>query len=609
MISGQKVGRRQIEYYLDYVRQGGPSRWVGAGAAELGLCGAVDAADFAALASGTRPDGRRLLERVPPDRTPGWDFTFSVPKSVSVCWALADPALRRDLEAAHDGALEAALGFLESAGGRARRGLGGRDGHVPAALAVACFTHPASRESDPQLHSHAIVLNLGHGADGRWTAIDSRTLYLHRRAAAGVYRAELRARVAALGGTWSAPDHRGLSELVGVDRETLRAFSRRRQQIEQTLAGWTGTGRQASQAACLMTRRAKLGAELSELSEEWRTRADGFGWDAQRVSRLLDGSDRRVHLDASKTAGIEGRLLSRDGLTREAAAFTRDDVVVAWADALPQGADRSQLEERVAGTLARDEVVDLVVADAEGNPLTTTNQHRRGLVRLVRSVSGSGTLVAEPRFSTTEMLRIEAELFRAADLGRAAGAGRCGKGTVASVLSTRPHLSDEQTDMVRRLCRSGDLVDVAVGVPGSGKTFALEAARAAWVSAGYHVVGAALAAEAAAQLQAGSGITSSTLDSLLARMGAEGLGAATVVVVDEAGMVDTRRLARLVDAAANAGAKVVLTGDDRQLPSVEAGGAFAALARRLDAARLTDNGRQVADWERRALVALREGRA
>ena len=87
-----------------------------------------------------------------------------------------------------------------------------------AGLAVACFTHPASRELDPQLHTHGIVCNVAHGEDGRWTAIDSRTIFLHRKAAGVIYRAELRARVAAVGGSWGALDRRGLSELEGFNR-------------------------------------------------------------------------------------------------------------------------------------------------------------------------------------------------------------------------------------------------------------------------------------------------------------------------------------------------------------------------------------------------------
>jgi DNA transposition AAA+ family ATPase len=142
-----------------------------------------------------------------------------------------------------------------------------------------------------------------------------------------------------------------------------------------------------------------------------------------------------------------------------------------------------------------------------------------------------------------------------------------------AVLAERGDLSLEQAAMVRSLCSSGNGVEVVVGVPGSGKTFALDAARRAWQSSGYRVYGAALAAEATAQLEAGSGISSVTLDRLLYELAAPphlshySLDPRSVVVVDEASMVDTRRLVRLLEIAGRAGAKVVLTGDDRQLPN------------------------------------------
>lgn len=145
---------------------------------------------------------------------------------------------------------------------------------------------------------------------------------------------------------------------------------------------------------------------------------------------------------------------------------------------------------------------------------------------------------------------------------------------------------------------------------GAGKTFALATAREGWEASGHQVIGAALAARAAQQLEEGSGIPSATIDRLLARLdrsGASALTAGHVVVVDECSMVGTRKLLRLLEHAERAGAKVVLVGDPRQLPEIEAGGAFGGLVRRLDGSALTDNRRQQEPWERAALAELRTG--
>lgn len=122
------------------------------------------------------------------------------------------------------------------------------------------------------------------------------------------------------------------------------------------------------------------------------------------------------------------------------------------------------------------------------------------------------------------------------------------------------------------------------------------------------MIGCSLAARAAKQLQHGAGIPSSTIDRLLGNMERSGrVDAATVIVVDEAAMVGTRKLARLVEHADAVGAKVVLVGDPCHLPEIDAGGAFRGLRARLGASVLADNRRQVDRWERDALAELRHG--
>jgi len=154
-------------------------------------------------------------------------------------------------------------------------------------------------------------------------------------------------------------------------------------------------------------------------------------------------------------------------------------------------------------------------------------------------------------------------------------------------------------------------VEVVVGKAGAGKTFALHAARDAWQASGVRVIGCALAARAAAELHAGAGIDSYTIDALLAALDrpgpAGGLAHSSVLVVDEAGMVGTRKLARLLDHTERGGAKLVLVGDHHQLPEIDVGGMFRGLVNRLPVVELTDNRRQRQAWERDALDELRGG--
>jgi Ti-type conjugative transfer relaxase TraA len=221
------------------------------------------------------------------------------------------------------------------------------------------------------------------------------------------------------------------------------------------------------------------------------------------------------------------------------------------------------------------------------------------------------TPVGGPRHSTVDLLAVEADLIARARRRADIGVAVVPVTALDKALGARPSLSVEQRNMVAQLTRSGAGVDVVVGRTGSGKTFALDAARSAWETAGTPVIGAALAARAAAELQAGAGIPSDTIDRLLIdaeRPGPHGgLEAGSVLVVDEAGMAGTRKLARLLNVAQRSNAKVVLVGDPRQLPEIEAGGAFVALTRQLPAVELVDNRRQTNSWERAALAELRSG--
>ncbi len=182
---------------------------------------------------------------------------------------------------------------------------------------------------------------------------------------------------------------------------------------------------------------------------------------------------------------------------------------------------------------------------------------------------------------------------------------------VRSVVARGKTLTGEQTDMLRRLIQDGDGVAIVVGRAGTGKTFALDAAREAWTEAGIRVQGAALAARAARELQDSAGIPSTTIHRLLAAINKPDVGSplptGSVLVVDEAGMVGTRMLARLLLHTAQQHVKVVLVGDPAQLPEIDAGGLFRALTARLPAVELTHNLRQTQPWEVEALDQLRHG--
>jgi ATP-dependent exoDNAse (exonuclease V) alpha subunit len=216
----------------------------------------------------------------------------------------------------------------------------------------------------------------------------------------------------------------------------------------------------------------------------------------------------------------------------------------------------------------------------------------------------------EPRMTTHRLLAAEQHAIRTAVARRHDRIATVDAHVLERVLAARPTMTVEQADMVRRLTTGGEGVAVVVGRAGTGKTFSLDAARDAWQTAGIDVTGVALAARAARELEDTAGIASTTIHRLLLdieRGPGSPLPPGSVLVVDEADMVGTRQLARLLHHAETQQVKVVLVGDPRQLPEIDAGGLFGDLARRLDPIELVHNRRQAEPWEIGALDQLRHG--
>ena len=290
----------------------------------------------------------------------------------------------------------------------------------------------------------------------------------------------------------------------------------------------------------------------------------------------------------------------RPGLTRRASTFSRRDVFQALCERVPAGAlvDARAIEAATDRFLASPHAVALLPAHGEGEA------YRRSDGRLLPIERD------ELVYSTPELLALEQRLIRQVAASRDTGAGVTGESAVRAAVASRPTLSAEQRRMVERLCLDGDGVSVVVGKAGTGKTFALGAAREAWQAAG--LPGARGRGRAARRARA----RARRRDPEHERRRPARRLATTGRCRSGACSSSTRRAwsrpgssRELVDAAAAVGGKLVLVGDHRQLPELEAGGAFRGLVNRGLAVELTENHRQVNPWERAALDELRDGRA
>ncbi|MEO1473457.1 MAG: Ti-type conjugative transfer relaxase TraA [Pseudomonadota bacterium] len=220
----------------------------------------------------------------------------------------------------------------------------------------------------------------------------------------------------------------------------------------------------------------------------------------------------------------------------------------------------------------------------------------------------SGRRVEREHFTTREMLSLESDMMdrarRMADGSTTAVSAR----RVDKALQAREFLSDEQVNAVRYVTDEKRLACV-VGLAGAGKTTMLETAREAWEAQGLKVHGATIAGKAAQELEQSSGIQSRTLASLEWSLNNDKfkLGKNDVLVIDEAGMVGSKQLARVMQHAETAGAKMVMVGDPDQLQPIAAGGAFRAVLERTGYAEINTIRRQNVEWQKEASQAFARG--
>jgi conjugative relaxase-like TrwC/TraI family protein len=522
---------------------------------------------------------------------PAFDVVLRPTKSVSVLYGLGDATTGRAVLAAHHAGLAEAVAYLDGHLG-ARRGHGGVQ-HVSGqgVLAVG-FDHRTSREGDPLLHTHLVIANRVQGPDGRWTALDGRDLYRHRLAADAIYRATYqRELVRTLGVEWTAADAHGNRELQGVSEALVRSFSKRIGQIDAELGRLATDGRERTPRlvkwTVQATRKPKQHETPDTLYGRWRAEAAERGMDADTLVREVTGrtpdrgQDRTVSAEVAD--GLFDSLAGPDGLTERTSTFSRPEVLVALSAGLGRGSgteNRTELEALADRFLAERAVS--VVADRA---------------------------LEERRWSTPDLLAVEQRLVTAATGRTAEQTAVVSHQAVRDALAAHATAGTDQQAMVRDVCQGGAGVAVVVGRAGTGKTFALGIARHVWQLDGYRLLAAAPTGIATMSLQGEGFEDVATCDRLLADLdrGHETLSDRTVLVVDEAGMVGSRKLTRLLEHAHQAQAKVVLVGDDRQLAAIDAGGGFRALRLRLGASELVENRRQQQAWEREALELVRSG--
>jgi conjugative relaxase-like TrwC/TraI family protein len=539
-----------------------------------------------ALAEARKHAGRRVDARVA-----SFDLSLSDPKSVSLLAAGSSADMRAEVNLARHAAIRQVLAWLEREAVGVRRGHNGIDRFRGQGVTAAAFDHRTSREGDLQWHTHVLVQNATLGPDGRWSALDSKKLYAHAMTADRLYHAALRAELTRrLDVRWRPVDPRsGAAEIDGLhDPELLKVFSKRRAQVPAQQREWGHQGIAAGKAAALATRTAKDHAESEEgfYARVARGLAEHGVGRVELVQVCRGGRGQARELSPVERARLLDELAGPAGLTAQASTFARRDVLDALAKRLPVAASA----ERTLAEL--EDLADEFLTSERAVAVTVD----RGL--------------EERRYSTPELLAVERSMVEQAERRTSEGTGMVAGEHVRAALAARQGLDQDQVAMVRQVTQDGAGISLVVGYAGSGKTYATGAAVDAFHRGGFQVICTAPTGAAARELERETKLPAPTLDALLGELDRrdERLDRHTVVVLDEAAMVGTRKLARLLGHADRAGSKVVMIGDDRQLAAIDTGGAFRAFRLRLGAVELRGNHRQQTALARDVAALFRSGR-
>jgi len=568
----------------DYYTGGGepPGRWFGSGAQALGLTGTVKPTVLRRLFRGLSPDGKRELvrnavkapksgrdrkaakhekkesvskETSAGERQGGWDATFSAPKSVSARFAIAETREEREaILDCHQDAITDTLAALEKKIGWSRQGKAGCR-IVPAKLAFATFLHVTSRAKDPQIHSHCILLNIGVREDGTTGTLVTRELFRLKMVAGALYRASLARHLRSRLG-YSIRAEKSWFEINGVPAKLIEAFSKRRKEVLAELDRMGKSDAVSAERATRATRRGKEMTPRPELYADWEKQA-------RDVLRLgFDLAKQLFPRVPFKRAPLQ-LIGAVDALHKERSFFTREQLLLKLAIQHQTG---GQTAERIV----------------------------RGADRLLRNLVDLGVHEGVRLYTSPWVLEEEKRLLKAIEERRDDNRHRL---PTHKILPYATKLGEEQQHALLHIVGTSGDVKVIQGLAGTGKSTLLAAARESWEEAGFTVMGSAYSGKAAAGLRESSGITSHTVDRLLYQWAKEEsavrrLDEKSILIVDEASMLDTLRLSTLLKAVRAAGARLVLVGDEKQLPPIQGCAPFSEIGRRLGRTELREIRRQ-----------------
>jgi conjugative relaxase-like TrwC/TraI family protein len=574
-----------------------PMTWGGAGAERLGLTGTVTHETYGAVFAEGGARDPALGTRLVATKRPGLELVVSAHKTVAV---LGVVGRADDMHRILDAETDATLAFLDAWVTKQ----GGRRGQreirtATSGLIYGRTRHATSRAGDPNPHDHVLVANVVEMLDDRcgWKGLDTAGVrdLVHAATAVGRLHAAWEARQLGYGIT---PDHGPSGKLdhfaiTGIPADVCRLFSKRSDQIDED-AGPDASYRLRSRLARSNRPDKDDDHSPEQLMDRWHGELDAIG---HTPVSILDSIERSAparrpaeRLSERELAELVGWVLSPTGPLAGDKRFGRAEVIRHLAPKL-HGRHPDELNRALAAVLAHPEALPLLGQPGARN----------------RSWVLASTRAAEQAIADCADRLAESTSAVSVDPDTAADAVRDKEWDIGA------RLTADQRDLATTIATSGRHLELVLGVAGAGKTTALDALRAAHETAGHRVIGTATSGQAAKTLGAAAHLESRTTASLLRRLqhGHDHLDRNTVLIVDEAGMVDDPTMLALLTTAEIHGTKTIVVGDHHQLGAVGPGGGLEGLITRHPAAvhTLTGNIRQHDPAERDALEQLRNGAA
>jgi conjugative relaxase-like TrwC/TraI family protein len=585
----------------DYYSRDGKGTWWSPGSSFVMSGAPVDTETFRDLCAGLDPrTGKNLVRGAGPRHRAGWDLTFSTPKTFGILWAAGNASQRAVLERIQQEAVDQALAFVvDERLVEVRLGAGGRLREAPADVVVAKFPHFTSREGDPACHTHSVFLNLSRSSsDGKKVlTVEPKRIYGWQIVLGSAFRTALSQELSELGFALR-PAGRDQFEIAGIPEEMIEHFSKRSKQIKARVV------RDASAAekeiANLSTRRSKATVPTEqELEERWKQELAGFAIDPWTAVREAGRAPRpnltpevSHDFDLPEIPGNTSVALASSAILRTESVLTRKALLHrSFVEASLKGHSIEAVYKEIAALEAAEKLVRL-------------DQHEQE---------------AGQHWTTPAILLEEVKLLR---LVRERVAGLWFKPeAVEAALSAAPYLTDEQRLAVRH-ATSADPTCLLESGAGTGKTTLIrcvvDAGRRS--GTGLEFIGLAPSWIAADELARSTGIEAIAIARFrheLATGQRAAPGPNTLIIVDEAGMVGTRDMAAILAAAAAIGgttadntrcAKILLSGDRRQLASVSGGSVLKIVSDSIERkATMSGVRRQSVEWQRAASTVMAQG--